>query len=64
MLQTPLTIIFVKMRGKKLYLEFSDDATRGEKVLKYMVLVGAGILAGMNMMCSYLGVLYIPLGKL
>ena len=63
MLQTPLTIIFVKMRGKKLFLEFSEDATRGEKVGKYMVLVGAGILAGMNMMCSYLGVLYIPLGK-
>jgi len=62
MLQTPLTIIFVKMRGKKLFLEFSEDATRGEKVLKYMVLIGAGILAGMNMMCSYLGVLYIPLG--
>ena len=63
MIQTPLTIIFVKMRGKKLFLEFSEDATRREKVGKYMVLVGAGILAGMNMMCSYLGVLYIPLGK-
>merc|ERR1712012_678945 len=27
-----------------------------------MVLIGAGILTGLNMMCTYLGVLYIPLG--
>ena len=63
MMQTPITIAFVKMRGKNLLLEFSENATQGEKVRKYMVLIGAGILAGMNMMCSYLGVLYIPLGK-
>ena len=53
----------MKLRGKTLLPEFSEHATRGEKVKKYSVLIGSGILAGMNMMCSYLGVLYIPLGK-
>jgi len=62
MLQLPLTIAFVKLRGKTLLPEFAEHATRGEKIKKYSVLIGSGILAGMNMMCSYLGVLYIPLG--
>ena len=58
-----LPIAFVKLRGKTLLPEFAEHATRGEKLKKYSVLIGSGILAGMNMMCSYLGVLYIPLGK-
>ena len=61
-LQIPLVVIFVKLRGKNILLEFPEHATKREKVKKYMVLIGAGILTGLNMMCTYLGVLYIPLG--
>ena len=63
-LQIPLVVIFVKLRGKNILLEFPEYATKREKVKKYMVLIGAGILTGLNTMCSYLGVLYIPLGEL
>ena len=62
-LQIPLVVIFVKLRGKNILLEFPEHATKREKVKKYMVLIGAGILTGLNTMCSYLGVLYIPLGE-
>jgi drug/metabolite transporter (DMT)-like permease len=63
LIQTPLLILFVKIRGQNLFvLEFSEDTTRVERLKKYFVLIGQGVLAGLNMMCSYLGVLYIPLG--
>ena len=63
LIQTPLLVVFVKIRRQNLFvLEFSEDTTSVEKVKKYCVLIGQGVLAGLNMMCSYLGVLYIPLG--
>ena len=57
-----MVVMFVKLRGKNLLLEFPDYVTRAEKIKKYMVLIGAGVLTGLNMMSTYLGVLYIPLG--
>ena len=63
LIQTPLLILFVKIRRRNLFvLEFSEDTTSVERLKKYCVLIGQGVLAGLNMMCSYLGVLYIPLG--
>ena len=63
LIQTPLLILFVKIRHQNLFvLEFSEDTTSVERLKKYFVLIGQGVLAGLNMMCSYLGVLYIPLG--
>jgi len=60
--QTTLAIIFVKIKGKTLFLKFPEDATCREKTKRYMILIGASILTGMNIMCSYLGVLYLDLG--
>ena len=62
--QTTLAIIFVKIKGKTLFLKFPEDATCREKTKRYMILIGASTLTGMNIMCSYLGVLYLDLGKL
>ena len=62
--QTTLAIIFVKIKGKNLFLKFPEDATCREKTKRYMILIGASTLTGMNIMCSYLGVLYLDLGKL
>ena len=63
LIQTPLLILFVKIRRKNLFvLEFSEDTTSVETLKKYCVLIGQGFLAGLNMICLYLGVLYIPLG--
>ena len=63
LIQIPLLILFVKIRRQNLFiLEFSEDTTSVERLKKYCVLIGQGVLAGLNMMCSYLGVLYIPLG--
>ena len=53
----------MKIQHQNLFvLEFSEDTTSVERLKKYCVLIGQGVLAGLNMMCSYLGVLYIPLG--
>ena len=62
--QTTLAIIFVKIKGENLFLKFPEDATCREKTKRYMILIGASTLTGMNIMCSYLGVLYLDLGKL
>ena len=59
---TNTLILFVKIQRQNLFvLEFSEDTTSVERLKKYCVLIGQGVLAGLNMMCSYLGVLYIPL---
>merc|ERR1712156_1030961 len=62
MIQIPLLMIFVILRRKSLFLEFSEEATRREKVIKYLVLMGSGFLTGFNEHISYLGVLYVPIG--
>ena len=63
MIQIPLLMVFVILRRKSLFLEFSEEATRREKVMKYLVLMGSGFLTGFNEHISYLGVLYVPIGK-
>ena len=63
MIQIPLLVIFLILRRKSLLLEFSEEATRRDKVIKYLVLIGSGFLTGFNEHISYLGVLYVPLGK-
>jgi len=60
--QTTLALIFVKIKGKNLLLKFPEDTTCREKTKRYMILIGASILTGMNIMCSFLGVLYLDLG--
>jgi len=62
MIQIPLLMVFVILRRKSLFLEFSEEATRREKVMKYLVLMGSGFLTGFNEHISYLGVLYVPIG--
>jgi len=59
MMITILSVTVVKLGRKNLLL----DSSEGEKTIqKYVILVGVGILNGLNMMCYFLGVLYIPLG--
>jgi len=63
MIQIPLLLIFLTLRRKSLLLTFSEEASRSEKVKKYLILLVSGFLTGFNEHISYLGVLYVPLGK-
>ena len=50
LIQTPLLILFVKIRHQNLFiLEFSEDTTSVERLKKYCVLIGQGVLAGLDM---------------
>ena len=62
MVQIPLVAILVKLRKKNILLEFPEQATRKDKMKKYAILIGSGLLIGFNEHIAYLGVLYIPLG--
>jgi len=62
MIQIPLLLIFLTLRRKSLLLTFSEEASRSEKVKKYLILLVSGFLTGFNEHISYLGVLYVPLG--
>ena len=62
MVQIPLVAILVKLRKKNILLEFPEQATRKDKLKKYAILIGSGLLIGFNEHIAYLGVLYIPLG--
>ena len=59
MMITLLSVAVVKIRKRTLLLESSES---DKTIQKYVILVGVGILNGLNMMCYFLGVLYIPLG--